>query len=157
MASVRQLHNWVRGPVHSTLLQLPRALVVSVLALALDVSLFELCVRLVGVPVVPAAVVGYLAGSVVQYVLCSLWVFPDAPGNSAVAFVAFTLLSLVGLAITCAIVYALHDLAHANELLAKCVAVGAAFVWNFLSRKLLLFRPSPADSTLERTPAGASA
>src|SRR5262249_44059345 len=101
-------------------------------------------------------IVGYLAGGVVQYVLCSWWVFSSAPGNHATGFLAFTLLSLVGLGITCVIVYALHDLANVNELLAKVAAVGLAFTWNFLSRKFLLFKSAPPASAEEEQPGGPS-
>ena len=78
---------------------------------------------------------------------------PHGTGNHAVGFVAFTLLSLVGLGITCVVVYVLHDLGHANELVAKIAAVGLAFTWNFLSRKFLLFKPqAPADAEEELKP-----
>ncbi len=162
MSAVRQLRQWVTAPVESTLLQVPRALVVSVLALVLNVGLYELFIRQLAVPVVPAAIVGYLAGGIVQYVLCSLWVFPASPSNIAVGFVAFTVLSLVGLGITCAVVYVVHDLVHVNEFLAKIAAVGVAFTWNFLSRKFLLFRrPTPRGESSNPAgtaqPAGASA
>jgi putative flippase GtrA len=141
MAAVRTLHKWIAAPVESTLLQVPRALVVSVLALLIDIGLYELLFQRVGLHVVPAAVIGYLAGGVVQYVLCSWWVFPTTPGNHAASFVAFTVLSLVGLGITCVVVFVLHDHGHVNELVAKVAAVGLAFTWNFLSRKFLLFKP----------------
>jgi putative flippase GtrA len=138
MSVNRRLQRWVTAPVESIFLQLPRALVVSVLALALDIGLYEFLFRL-GLDVVPAAVIGYLAGGVVQYVLCSWWVFSSSPGNYALGFVTFTVLSLVGLGITCVVVYVLHDLCNVNELVAKLAAVGLAFTWNFLSRKYLLF------------------
>jgi putative flippase GtrA len=44
------------------------------------------------------------------------------------------------------VVYALHDLGHANELVAKIAAVGLAFTWNFLSRKFLLFKFNPEEA-----------
>ncbi len=158
MSSLSSLRKSLTSPVESTLLQVPRALVVSVLALVVDVGLYEVLIRALGVEAVLAAVVGYLVGGVIQYVLCSLWVFPAAPGNHAVGFVAFTLLSLVGLGMTCVIVYALHDLGHVNELLAKIAAIGVAFTWNFLSRKFLLFKPvAPPAGELEDRAVGLSA
>jgi putative flippase GtrA len=141
-----RLLKWVTAPVDSMLLQVPRALVVSVLALLVDVGLYELLIRQAGLHVVAAAIVGYVVGGVLQYVLCTVWVFPAAPGNHAAGFVAFTVLSLVGLGITCVVVYVLHDLGHVNELLAKLVAVGLAFTWNFLSRKYLLFKLTREDA-----------
>jgi putative flippase GtrA len=142
------------GPVESVLLQLPRALVVSVLAAALDFGLLVLLVEAGGCPPALAAVAGYLAGGVVQYVLCALWVFPAAPSSVTVGFLAFTVLSLVGLALTWAVMALLYDGGHVPYPLAKVVALGLAFNWNFFSRKFLLFRtrgggaapaPRPAD------------
>jgi putative flippase GtrA len=140
VSAVRQVQKWIASPVESTLLQVPRALVVSVLALVVDVGLYELLIKQAGLYAVPAAIVGYLAGGILQYVLCTLWVFPAGPSNHATGFVAFTLLSLVGLGLTCVVVYVLHDLGQLNELVAKIAAVGLAFSWNFLSRKFLLFK-----------------
>ena len=87
-----------------------------------------------------AAVFGYLAGGVLQYVLCSLWVFSTSLKNDATGFVAFTVLSLVGLGITWMVILVAHDWSGVPAEPAKCAAVGMAFAWNFLSRKFLLFR-----------------
>ena len=75
--------------VETVLLQMPRALVVSALAAALDFGLLVLLVELAGWRPDLAAVLGYLVGGVLQYVLCALWVFAAAPSNNAVGFVAF--------------------------------------------------------------------
>jgi putative flippase GtrA len=88
-----------------------------------------------------AAVISYLTGGVLQYVVCSKWVFPAAPGNVATGFLAFTLLSLVGLAITWLTMLVLCDIGHVNYVLAKGVSLAFSFTWNFASRKYLLFRP----------------
>jgi putative flippase GtrA len=128
------------GPVEHTLLQVPRALVASVLAAALDVGFLVLLVETAGWHPLPAATVSYLLGGVLQYVLCAVWVFPAAPQSAALGFTAFTLLSLVGLGITWATIAVLHDTAHLNYALAKVAALGLAFAWNFLSRKYLIFR-----------------
>ena len=55
-------------------------------------------------------------------------------------FVTFTVLSLVGLGITWIVMLLAHDWAGLPVEVAKFMAVGLAFTWNFLSRKYLLFR-----------------
>jgi putative flippase GtrA len=132
----------VADSTENVILQVPRALVVSVLAAALDFGLLVLLVEGAGWSPQAAAVVSYLVGGVLQYVLCAVWVFPAAPQNVATGFAAFTFLSLVGLAITWATIAGLHDLAHVNYAVAKVVALGLAFTWNFLSRKYFLFKPA---------------
>jgi putative flippase GtrA len=130
-------------PVDSTLLQVPRALAASCMAAAVDFTVLITLVEKLHWHPVPAAVVGYLAGGVLQYILCAAWVFPAAPGNNATGFVTFTLLSLVGLGITWLTMAILHDLGHVNYVVAKVMSLGFSFAWNFLSRKYLLFKPSP--------------
>ncbi|MBI2804420.1 MAG: GtrA family protein [Planctomycetes bacterium] len=135
-----KLKRWVADPVESIFMQVPRALAASVLALAVDFILLELCIRLVGMSAVPAAILGYLAGGVLQYVLCSVWVFSTSLKSDAAGFLVFTVLSLVGLGITWIVVLVAHDWAGLPVEIAKVGAVGLAFTWNFLSRKYLLFR-----------------
>jgi len=132
-------------PVHSTLLQVPRALAASILAAAQDFTLLVLLVERAQFSPAAAAVVSYLAGGVLQYVLCVKWVFPAVPGNLASGFVTFVVLSLVGLAITWLTMVVLCDLNHVNYVFAKTISLGFSFAWNFLSRKYLLFRPVPRE------------
>ena len=63
---------------------------------------------------------------------------PGAVGT--VVFVAFLVLSLVGLGITEIVILTAHNWLGLDPYLAKIGAVGLAFTWNFLSRKYLLFR-----------------
>jgi putative flippase GtrA len=132
------------APTEKLLLQVPRALVASVLAAAVDFGLLIALKEGAGWDPVWAAVVGYLVGGVVQYVLCACWVFPASPQSVAVGFAAFTFLSLVGLAITYVTMAVLCDWYRVNYAVAKVAALGFAFTWNFLSRKLWLFRPRAA-------------
>lgn len=145
-AVAQQLKKWLAQPVDSLLGQVPRALFASVLAAVIDFVVLFLLVEVAGVHPLPAAITGYLVGGLLQYVLCSLWVFPAAPQNAATGFLAFTVLSLVGLGITWITMATLHDRAHVHYSLAKVAALALAFSWNFLSRKFLLFRAEPRQA-----------
>lgn len=140
-AVAQQFKKWFAEPVESVFLQVPRALAVSVLAAVIDCAVLFFLVEITGWHRVPAAVIGYLTGGVIQYILCSLWVFPGAPQSAAGGFVVFTILSLFGLAITW---LTMAVLVGVHLSLAKFIALGLAFGWNFLSRKYLLFRASEA-------------
>ena len=135
-------------PTENTLLQMPRALVASCLAAALDVGLLVLFVERFSWNPAAAAVLGYLVGVVLQYVLCSVWVFPTSPENNA-GFLAFALFSLVGLGITWGALATLCDIGGFPYPVAKFAALGLAFSWNFLSRKWLLFRASRSNFDIE--------
>jgi putative flippase GtrA len=145
---MKQLGSLLTGSTHNIMLQVPRALVASGLAAALDMGMLILLVEKAGWHPVGAAVVAYLLGGVLQYILCSCWVFPAAPQSVTFGFAAFTFLSLVGLGITWLTMTVLSDWAQLNYALAKIAALGLAFAWNFLSRKIWLFKPSapPASS-----------
>jgi putative flippase GtrA len=141
--SLKRVLGLFTSPTEKLLLQVPRALIASVLAAAVDFGLLIGLKEGAGWDPVLAAVVSYLVGGVVQYVLCASWVFPAAPQSVAVGFTAFTFLSLVGLAITYATMVVLCDWWHVNYAVAKIAALGLAFGWNFLSRKFWLFRSRP--------------
>lgn len=136
---MRSLKHLFVEPVESTLLQVPRALFASSLAAALDVGCLIVMVEFWQWHPAAAAFIGYLAGMIVQYGLCLAWVFPAAPENNA-GFVPFALFSLVGLGITWVLIATLTDFTGMPYMLAKLVALGVAFSWNFLSRKWVLFR-----------------
>ncbi len=119
--------------------QVPRALIVSALAAALDFGLLVVFVEFAGWNLLWAAALSYSLGGVLQYVLCAIWVFPAAPKSVVLGFTALTLLSLVGLAITWATIVVLSDLAGIHYALAKVVALALSFCWNFLSRKRWIF------------------
>lgn len=142
MSTRTLLLTWLVKPTERVTQQVPRALVASVLAAGLDFGLLVLLVELGRWHPLAAATASYLLGGVLQYVLCSLWVFPNSPQSVSLGFVAFTILSLVGLAITWAVMACLYDWAHVNYIVAKVVAFALAFAWNFCSRKYLLFRPT---------------
>ena len=137
----KKLWDILLSPTHSIFVQIPRALVVSALAAALDVGVLVLLVELAGWHPTFAAVISYLLGGVLQYVLSSIWVFPNSPKNVVVGFTAFGILSLVGLLITWGTMWLLYDNLHVYYLFAKVVALGLSFCWNFLSRRYWLFRP----------------
>lgn len=136
----RQVFSVCFSPTRSTVLQVPRALVVSAIAAGIDVLIYFLLVQLAGWHPLVAATSGYLVGGVVQYLLCSLWVFSIVPHNTPASFLIFTALSLGGLVITWGVIWLLFDQWHLHYLAAKCAALVLAFCWNFISRKLLIFR-----------------
>jgi putative flippase GtrA len=137
---LRKLGQWSLAPAQSTLVQVPRALLASALAAVFDVSLLVLLVEQGGWHPVAAAVFSYSGGALLQYLFCAWWVFPQTP-QCATGLAAFMFLSLVGLGITGLTMAGLHEWLRVNYILAKVVALGLAFAWNFLSRKFWIFKP----------------
>lgn len=147
---VRLLKNWVARPADGLAVQVPRALAAAVVAALVDVAILIFLVEVAGWGREVAAVIGYLAGGVVQYTLCSLWVFQQRHSNVLLGFLIFTLLSLFGLAITWAVMHLSSDL-QLPYLPAKIFAMGLAFTWNFLSRKMVIFKPAPLTAPIAVT------
>jgi putative flippase GtrA len=128
------------APTESTGLQLPRALVASAAAAGIDFGILIVLVQSFHWAPPTAAVLSYCVGGVLQYILCAVWVFPAAPQSVTFGFIAFTVLSLVGLLITWGIMGLTQDIGGIHYTVAKMLALGVAFCWNFLSRKYWLFR-----------------
>lgn len=136
----RQVFTVCFSPTRSLALQVPRALVVSAIAAFVHSLIFSVLVKFGGWDTVFANTLGYLVGGIIQYVLCSLWVFSVATKNVVIGFIAFTLLSLIGLGISDATVWLVNKKMGFGPLVALVAALGLAFCWNFTSRKYLIFR-----------------
>ena len=84
---------------------------------------------------------GFLVGLGVNYALSVLFVF-DEKGSSRTlsGFVLFALLSAGGLAINVLGMYLLVDLAGLNEWVIKIVLTLVVLVYNYITRKLIIFK-----------------
>ena len=80
--------------------QVSRAVLASAVAAVVDFGVLVLLVERAQFRAETAAIVSYLVGGVVNYVLCAKWVFPSAPTSVTIGFTFFTILSLGGLGIT---------------------------------------------------------
>ncbi len=136
----RKIYACVAKPTHHTALQIPRALLVSILAAAIDMGVFYLLHSKAHWQLIPTSVVSYFLGGIAQYTLCSYWVFPNAPEKHSIGVLAFLLLSLVGLGIKVGTICLVCNQWGVHALLGNFIAQGLTFCWNFSSRKYLLFR-----------------
>ena len=132
------VHKALIAPAHRGIFQFPRALFISAIAAALDFGVLILLHKYYGWNKYYASTVSFLLGGVLQYIACSIWVFPSAPKNVTVGFTTFTLLSLVALGITNSTIWIFQQW-QLDVVFAKIVALGLSFFWNFFSRKYLIF------------------
>ncbi len=84
---------------------------------------------------------GFVVGLAVNYVLSVMFVFINK-GNSKTkkGFVVFTVLSVIGLGINVLGTYLLFDLAGLNAWFVKILMVVIVLVYNYISKKLILFK-----------------
>lgn len=121
--------------------------VVGIANTVLDASLFLLLVYGLEVPPVAANLISYSAGMINSFVLNKNWTFSHTAGQGEPTqqFVLFALLNLVGLAIATALVWWLAE--PLGPALAKGVAVGAVFAWNYSTSRFLIFRRRTGPQT----------
>ncbi|WP_295384887.1 GtrA family protein [uncultured Thiodictyon sp.] len=110
-------------------------------AAAVDIGLFGLLVKGVGLPWFPVAVVSFGLATAVNYFLSIRYVF-----DSGVRFASHHevllvfVVSAVGLAINQAVLWVLIQYTPVDVLLAKMAATGGVFFWNYGARSRFIFR-----------------
>lgn len=130
-------------------LEFVRYLIVGGTAFLLDYGLFYLTKNLVfnalgdtGVYLATAA--GFITGLIYNYILSIHFVFKSAKeqrkGRSVGAFVLFAAIGFIGLVMSEAGMYLFYGIAHIHYMVAKMLVSGIVFIWNFMARKLLIFR-----------------
>ena len=113
---------------------------VSALALAVDLSLFWLLVEKAHIYYLAANAVSVSTGLIVNYLLSVAFVFKQRRLASRRAeFVGFIAIGLMGLAVNEGCVAVLVGVAGLGPILGKLAAAGVSFVFNFVTRRVLLF------------------
>lgn len=111
----------------------------SALALALDASLFGIGLY-IGLTYPVAGALGFTAGLVLAYILSVRLVFNQRRLRSERAeFVVFACIGMGGLALTELLLWLFIGQAQWHPAIAKFVAAGVVFCFNFGARKAILF------------------
>jgi putative flippase GtrA len=117
------------------------------LAFAIDFGLLYLLTEFAGLHYLVSAAVAFLSGLVTNYWLSRMWVFDRRTlQNSAVEFVIFAAIGVVGLAFNEGIIWAVREKIHLHYLVAKAISTGIVLMWNFGARRWLLFSERPMPS-----------
>lgn len=87
---------------------------------------------------------GFMAGLAFNYIFSILFVFKSArtsnAGRSAKAFALFAVIGIVGLILTELGMYAGAELLKLHYILVKIVVAGIVLIWNYLGRKIFIFK-----------------
>ena len=84
---------------------------------------------------------GFIIGLIVNYFLSIAFVFNNkGKSKSAKGFIIFTLLSIIGLIINIIGTYIGFDLMKLNQWLIKIIMIIIVLVYNYISKKLILFK-----------------
>ena len=123
-------------------MKIARYFVVGGASAAVDFALFGILLLLLGDPRwFAAAAVSFVAATAFNYLLSIRVVF-SAGVRFAVRqeIILVFLVSLVGLALNQFALWVFYQIAGWNIWVAKCMATGSAFLWNFTARNSFIFR-----------------
>lgn len=108
-------------------------------ALALDVGILWLAAH--WLHYLFAASLGFIVGACAIYFLSTRWVFRrrKLAGKAPIEFSAFVAIGLAGLTLNDYVIYLAVDQFALDLLVAKALAAGVSFLFNYTARKLVLF------------------
>ena len=85
-------------------------------------------------------VLAFVAANVLNYTLSRHWVFEKGRHSVSVEFFAFVIVALIGLGLNIFILWVLIGHMQMDYRLAKVFAILVVVVWNFISKKTLVFQ-----------------
>ncbi len=121
--------------------QLVRYLVSGGVAFAVDASLLYILTEWFGLHYLLSTVLSYAVGLVITYLFSIFWVFDHrSVNNKALEFSVFAMIGVMGLGLTSLFMWLFTSVCGLHYLLSKGVTTIVVFIWNFVAKKLLLFR-----------------
>lgn len=113
--------------------------VVGVIAFVIDFGVMVLLTEVFGLNPVASATVSFIVSVIFNYVASMRYVFSHRAGMSRTReFVIFVVLSVIGLGINDALMWAGTELVMLDYRLVKIGATAIVMVWNFVTRKIFL-------------------
>jgi putative flippase GtrA len=122
--------------IHSIPTQLAWYLVVAVLSLLSDLAVFFL---LLPTSLVFAVIIGFMVGTIANYLLSTLLAFARGRFGRGQEVLRLFAVALVGVLLTLGLVLLLTTLGL-SAVAAKLVATVIVFGWNYMGRRLFVFR-----------------
>lgn len=116
-------------------------LVVGGVCTVLDFSILFVLTRRGHVQPVPASVVSFMAGTVLNYYLCTLWIFKvRVVGNRHLEMTYYLVITGVGLGINALLIWLCTAYLGYDVMLSKLASTFVTYWWNFGARKYFLHR-----------------
>ena len=139
-----KLDSLVKQRTDNTLIQLLRYAFVGGLAFVVDFGSLYALTDYLGIYYLHSAALAFLLGLTTNYLLSVFWVFQKRSfQNRFVEYMIFGLLGVLGLVLNQGLMYFLTEDLCCHYLFSKMMATGLVFLWNFGSRKLILFHYAP--------------
>jgi putative flippase GtrA len=119
--------------------QLFRYVVVAAIGLIFDFGGLILLTESLHVFYLVSATISFVVALVINYVLSTLWVFPQSKYSRWHEFLFFGLIGIVGLGLNDLLIWVLSSGFGIYYIVSKMIATCTVFAWNFLARKFLLY------------------
>lgn len=121
------------------------------IAFVVDFGVLFFLTEHIGIHYIVSATAGFLAGLVVNYLLCISLIFDfRAIERTSHEFALFAAIGIVGLLLNDALIWLLTELADYHYLISKLLAAAMVLILNFTLRRRLLF----SDTSIARRLAG---
>ena len=121
--------------------QMFRYAIVGGMSFAVDYGLLYVFTEWFGFHYLLSATISFTAGLVVNYLISIRWVFGKSKLSSRAAeFAVYGIIGVAGLLLNNLLLYIFTDHLHLHYMLSKLIAAVTVLVWNFLGRKIILFK-----------------
>lgn len=130
------------NPTENALLQFFRYAFVGAWATLADWGVLFLLTEGAKVHYLVSAVVAFVMGLTVNFLLSKKFVFSGEKKahSSSTEFLVYAIIGVIGLLLTEGIMFVLTDILKLYFMIPKIIATAVVFVWNFVARKLVLYR-----------------
>ncbi len=127
------------APTSNSFIQFFRYVFVGGAAFLVDAGILFLLERL-GLNYLVATIFAFIAGLVANYTMSKFLVFQKSTINGKLEFIFYGIIGLLGLGLTELFMYLFTDILGLYFMLSKIIVAVIVLIWNFLARKLILYR-----------------
>ncbi|MBQ7876718.1 MAG: GtrA family protein [Clostridia bacterium] len=129
-------------PTENGLLQFFRYGFVGAWATVADWGVLFFLTEGAGVHYLISGVVAFVMGLTVNFLLSKKFVFSGekTQHSSSTEFLVYAIIGIIGLVLTEIIMFVLTDVLNWYFMIPKIIATAVVFVWNFVARKMVLYR-----------------
>ncbi|MGI6423146.1 MAG: GtrA family protein [Candidatus Dojkabacteria bacterium] len=125
------------------IVQFYRFFIVGVVAFFLNIILFYVLENIFFVNYIISTIIAFVTALIFNYILSMKYIFKG--GDNRLQFLSkgfyiFTMISLVGLGLHTFLVYFMVDKLDIWSIFSNTMSAGIVMIYNFLARKLILFR-----------------
>lgn len=138
---MEKLEKYFSYSTSETIVQLIKSLFVGGVATLVDMGILFVFSKVLGIYYMTGAVIGYIIGLIVNYILSTYWVFNRRSlDNSKLEFTVFAVIAIIGLGLNLLIIWVMHEAFGVDEMIGKVVSTILVYIWNFIARKVVLYK-----------------